>query len=406
MDRTSPFAAILRETWKRSGDWPFRSIDDVIGYEGLAAPPNTCNRVDWTRPGRPLVKRMLAALCLAAAVSAHAQEPYPNRAVKVIVPFSPGTGIDILARTIGQKLSDDWKVPVVVENRPGASGNIGTEAVAKSPPDGYTLLMTANTLVLAPSLSPNTPYDPVKDFAAVVPLAIGRFALVVHPSVPATTVKELVALAKANPGKLNYASPGNGTPHHFVMELFKLKTGVDIVHLPYKGSAQAVQDLVGGQVQVAFLPVHVAKPQVDGGRLVMLASGGRACERDVQRAVARGSGRCPRRRRRPVVRHVRAGRHAAGNRRPPQRRGQSRAQAAGRRRYALQAGPHRHRGHARRPRRVHEVRTRALDGGRAHAEDPARLGLHARRLQRHARRVVQRESDRCDDLRKLRDRVG
>ena len=220
------------------------------------------------------MKIILAALCLAAATAVCAQEPYPNRAVKLVVPFTPGTGIDILARTIGQKLSDDWKVPVVVENRAGASGSIGTEAVVKAPPDGYTLLMTANTLVQTASLSTNTPYDPVNDLVAVTPLAIGRFALVVHPSVNARTVKELIALAKASPGKLNYASPGNGTPHHFATELFKAKTGIDIVHVPYKGSAQAVQDLVGGQVQMAFLPIHVALPQVEGGRLVMLAAGG------------------------------------------------------------------------------------------------------------------------------------
>ncbi|MCC6195856.1 MAG: tripartite tricarboxylate transporter substrate binding protein [Burkholderiales bacterium] len=222
------------------------------------------------------MKRMLAALCLMVALAAHAQEPYPNRAVKFVVPFTPGTGIDILARTLGQKLADDWKVPVVVDNRPGASGAIGTDAVIKAPPDGYTLLMSAVSLVQNVSLAAVPPYDPVRDLVAVAPLAIGSFALVAHPSVPAKSVKELVALAKASPGKLNYASPGNGTPHHLAMELFKARTGVAIVHVPYKGTAQAVQDLVGGQVQVAFLPVHVALPQVEAGRLVMLASGGAA----------------------------------------------------------------------------------------------------------------------------------
>jgi tripartite-type tricarboxylate transporter receptor subunit TctC len=214
----------------------------------------------------------VAAIALAGA--AQAQEPYPSRPVKLIVPFTPGTGIDILARTLGQRLGEDWKVAVVVENRPGASGNIGTEAVAKSAPDGYTLLTTAATIVQNRSLFTTIPYDPVKDFTPVAPLAIGRLALVVHPSVNAKTVKELVALAKANPGKLNYASPGNGTPHHLAMELFKSKAGIDIVHVPYKGTAGAVQDLLGGQVQVMFLPVHVALPQVEGGKLVMLAAGG------------------------------------------------------------------------------------------------------------------------------------
>ena len=213
------------------------------------------------------------ALCL-VALACHAQGTYPDHSIKIIVPFTPGTGIDILARTLGQKLGDEWKQAVVVENRPGASGNIGTDAVAKSAPDGYTLLMTANTLVLNRSLFKSIPYDPVKDFAPIAPLAIGSLALVVNPSVPANSVKDLVALAKAQPGKLNYASPGNGTPHHLAMELFKSSTGTNLLHVPYKGTAGAVQDLLGGQVQVMFLPVHVALPQVEAGKLRMLAAGG------------------------------------------------------------------------------------------------------------------------------------
>ncbi len=206
--------------------------------------------------------------------SAIAQEPYPTKPIKLIVPFTPGTGIDILARTLGQKMGDDWKTGVVVDNRPGASGNIGTEAVAKSSPDGYTLLMTASTIVLNRSLFKSIPYDPVKDFAPVAPLAIGRLALVTHPSVNAKTVKELIAFAKANPGKLFYGSPGNGTPHHLAMEQFKAAAGIDIVHVPYKGTAGAVQDVVGGQIGVMFLPVHVALPLVEAGKLNMLAAGG------------------------------------------------------------------------------------------------------------------------------------
>ncbi|HEY4139034.1 MAG TPA: tripartite tricarboxylate transporter substrate binding protein [Casimicrobiaceae bacterium] len=203
-----------------------------------------------------------------------AQSRYPDKPIKLIVPFTPGTGIDILARTIGQKIGDDWKIGVVVDNRPGASGNIGTEAVAKSPPDGYTLLTTASTIVLNRSLFKTIPYDPVKDFAPVAPLAIGRLALVTHPSVNLKSVKELIAFAKANPGKLFYGSPGNGTPHHLAMETFKSATGVEIIHVPYKGTAGAVQDLVGGQIAVMFLPVHVALPLVEAGKLDMLAAGG------------------------------------------------------------------------------------------------------------------------------------
>ena len=218
--------------------------------------------------------RVACAALLALAASALAQEPYPSRPVKLVVPFTPGTGIDILARTLGQKLGDEWKVGVVVENRAGASGNIGTEAVAKAPPDGYTLLTTAQTMVVNRALFASLPYDPVKDFAPIAPLAIGSLALVVHPSLNIRTVNDLVAYAKANPGKLNYASPGNGTPHHLAMELFKTKAGIDVVHVPYKGTAQAVQDLLGGQVGVMFLPVHVALPQTEAGKLVMLAAGG------------------------------------------------------------------------------------------------------------------------------------
>ena len=218
--------------------------------------------------------RVACVALLALAVSAVAQDPYPSRPVKLVVPFTPGTGIDILARTLGQKLGDEWKVGVVVENRPGASGNIGTEAAAKSAPDGYTLLTTAQTMVVNRALFASLPYDPVKDFAPIAPLAIGSLALVVHPSLNIKSVSELVAYAKANSGKLNYASPGNGTPHHLAMELFKTKAGLDIVHVPYKGTAQAVQDLLGGQVGVMFLPVHVALPQTDSGKLVMLAAGG------------------------------------------------------------------------------------------------------------------------------------
>ena len=205
---------------------------------------------------------------------AAAQDNYPSQPLRIIVPFTPGTGIDILARTLGQRIGDDWKSPVVVENRPGASGNIGTDAVAKAPPDGYTLLMTANTIVLNRSLFKSIPYDPVKDFTPIAPLAIGRLALVTHPSVNAKTMSEFVALAKAKPGTLNYGSPGNGTPHHLAMELFKSTTGTQLVHVPYKGTAGAVQDLLSGQIQVMFLPVHVALSQVQAGKLDMLAAGG------------------------------------------------------------------------------------------------------------------------------------
>ncbi len=225
---------------------------------------------------RVIALRILAVglLSLFAQSQAEAQATYPNRPIRIVVPFTPGTGIDILARAIGQKLSETLKVGVVVENRPGASGNIGTEAVTKATADGYTLLMTASTHVTNAALQASVPYDPVKGFVPIGPVAVGNLALVVHPSVPARSVRELVALARAQPGKFNYASPGSGTPHHLAMELFKLHFDVNLIHVPYKGTAGAVTDLLGGQVQVMFLPVHVALTHVQAGKLRMLAAGG------------------------------------------------------------------------------------------------------------------------------------
>ena len=225
---------------------------------------------------RNVLRLIFTMCCVLAASVAVAQSAYPASSIKIIVPFTPGTGIDILARTLGQKIGDDWKQTVIVDNRPGASGNIGTEAVAKAAPDGYTLLMTANTIVLNRSLFRSIPYDPIKDFVPVTPLAIGRLALVMHPTMEVRTVADLMALAKREPGKLNYGSPGNGTPHHLAMELFKSRTGVDIVHVPYKGTSGAVTDLLSGQIDVMFLPVHVALPCVESGKLTMLAAGGSA----------------------------------------------------------------------------------------------------------------------------------
>jgi len=219
------------------------------------------------------MKRLILILGFGILFSGLAQAQYPNRPIRIVVPFTPGTGIDILARVFGQKLGERLKQPVVIENRPGASGNIGTEAVAKAPADGYTLLMTATTLVQSAVLFKSVPYDP-KAMTPIGHAAIGNLSLVAHPSVAARSVADLVALAKAQPGKLNYASPGNATPHHLAMELLKLHFGVSVVHVPYKGTAGAVSDLLGGQVQLMFLPVHVALGHVNAGKLQMLASGG------------------------------------------------------------------------------------------------------------------------------------
>ena len=211
----------------------------------------------------------------------HSQSPvagtaqaYPVKPIRIIVPFTPGTGIDILARTAGQKLNERWGQGIVIENRPGASGNIGNDAVAKSAPDGYALMVTANTFAIAPALSKTLPFDPVRDFAPVTEMATGTMALAVHPSLPADSVAALVRLAKARPGQIDYASPGSGTPQHMAAELFKLVAGIRLEHVPYKGSAGAVTDLVGGQVPVMFLPMHTVLPYAQGGRVRVLAQSG------------------------------------------------------------------------------------------------------------------------------------
>ncbi len=209
------------------------------------------------------------------ALPAQAQARFPSGPVKIVVPFGPGTGPDILGRTLGQKLAEKWGQPVVVENRSGAASMIGTKQVAASAPDGQTLLVTANTVILNKSLKPDAPYDPVNDIRAIAPLAIGRLTLVAHPSLGVSSVNELIAKAKARPGSIDYGSPANGTPHHLAMELFKQSLSISLTHIPYNDTPAAVRDLVGGTVKVMFLPIHVAMPHVQAGRLVLLASGGK-----------------------------------------------------------------------------------------------------------------------------------
>jgi len=208
------------------------------------------------------------ALCLAGA--AHAQ--YPVKPIRIIVAYTPAGTTDILARAIGQKFTETWKQPVIVENRPGANGNIGTEAAAKAPADGYTLLMgTAGTHSVNPGLYPKLPYDPVKDFAPVSLTAIVPNILVVHNSLPAKNVQELIAYAKKNPGKLSFGSPGIGSTGHLSTELFKSLAGIDMVHVAYKGSAPTLQDLMGGQVQVVIDNIPPYLPHVKAGKIRALA---------------------------------------------------------------------------------------------------------------------------------------
>jgi tripartite-type tricarboxylate transporter receptor subunit TctC len=225
-----------------------------------------------------LLGRVAAAALAVVAVGALAQAPQagasgPGVPLKLIVPFTPGTGIDIVARTVGPRLGQRLGRPVVVENRAGASGNIGTEAVVRAPADGNTLLVSVNTLVMNKGLYPQLPFDPLKDLVPVSLTSWGQLILVAPPSAGFRTAQDLVAAARARPGKLNYASPGVGTPHHMSMELFKQTAGVYLTHIPYRGSAQAVTDLLGGQVDAMFLPIHVALPHVKSGRLVALGIG-------------------------------------------------------------------------------------------------------------------------------------
>jgi tripartite-type tricarboxylate transporter receptor subunit TctC len=218
------------------------------------------------------IRRAVGALALAVACGAHAQAPYPNHPVRIVVPFPAGGTTDILARATAQKLTEGLGQPFVVENRPGAAGNIGAELVAKSPPDGYTMLMgTVGTHAINPSLYDKMPYDHVKDFVPVVLVAGVPNVLVVHPSVPVMSVQELIAYAKANPGKLNFASSGAGTSIHLSGELFKTMTGVSMQHVPYKGSSPALADLTGGQVQLMFDNLPSALPLIKAGKLRALA---------------------------------------------------------------------------------------------------------------------------------------
>ena len=215
----------------------------------------------------PIALLLTAALAFAPCNCAAQQA---TRTITIVVPFTPGTGPDILARVMGDEIQRRWSQPVVIENKPGASGNIGTQVVARSTSDGHTLLLTTSPFTQNVSLFKSVPYDPVADFAPIVRLADAFMALAVHPSVPATAAQEFVAFLRAHPGQVNYASPGRGTPHHLSMELFRLATGTEVKHVPYRGSAPAVQDLVGGHITAMFIPVHVGLPLAKDGQIRLL----------------------------------------------------------------------------------------------------------------------------------------
>lgn len=220
------------------------------------------------------IKFLLAALTLAlSGTTAALAQGYPNRVIRIIVPFTPGGGNDVFARIVGQKLQERLGQPVIVENKPGAGGNIGIDAVAKSAPDGYTLLLANNGFTTAPFLTKNLPFDVMKDLS---PVGIGvsiPMALAVSNIIPVKTVPELVSYAKANPGKLSYATPGLGTPHHLSMELFMSMTGTQFVQIPYKGASMMLTDLISGEVQVLNGALNSMLPYVQSGKIRIIALG-------------------------------------------------------------------------------------------------------------------------------------
>ncbi len=217
--------------------------------------------------------KWIAALAFSVLSAAASAQPFPTKPVKLIVPFPPGGGTDILARPIAQKLSAKWGQPVIVDNRGGAGGNIGTKAAAEAEPDGYTIILgVLGTHAVNQSLYANAGFDSTKDFAAITMVANTPNIVVVHPSVPVNSVKELIDYARANPGKLNYATPGNGTPSHLATEMFKSQAGVNLTHVPYKGSGPALADMLGGQTQVWIANAPVVLPHIKAGKLRAIAT--------------------------------------------------------------------------------------------------------------------------------------
>ena len=217
-----------------------------------------------------MTKICTAAVLLCLAASAGAQQVYPAKPIRIISPYAPGGTTDILARLVGSKLAESWGQPIIVEPRPGGNTVIGSEVVTKSAPDGYTMLSILVSHVIVPNLVA-TPYDAIRDFAALGTIASSNLVLVVHPSVPAKSVNELIALAKVKPGQLNYGSGGSGTVTHLAGEFFNMQAGIRTQHIPYKGSTQVMIDLLGGQVHMYFGPPIIVLPHTKSGRVRPLA---------------------------------------------------------------------------------------------------------------------------------------
>ena len=218
-----------------------------------------------------LLAASMSAVIAPGAVFAEDVAKFPTKLVTLVVPFTATSGSDIIARILAPKLSARWGQPVIVENKPGASGNIGAHRVATAAPDGYTLLMAINSFTMTPAIYKNMPFDAATDFAPVAKLAEAGYTLAVNPAVPAKDMTSLMAYIKKSGGKINYATPGNGTPQHLAMEMFKLQYGLDVLHVPYKGIQGAVTDLLGGEVQMMFSTVHSMRSFAQAGKVRMLA---------------------------------------------------------------------------------------------------------------------------------------
>ena len=326
----------------------------------------------------PLLNAVAGLLLAITSCVAHAQA-WPEQPIRIVVPFTPGTGMDTIARTVSPRLSERLGQPVVVQNMPGASGNIGADAVAKAPADGYTLLMGANTMLMASQLYKQVPFDPVKDFSPVSMAAYGTLMLVANAKTGIKSMQELISRAKAQPGAINYGSPGVGTPHHMAMELFKAQAQLFMLHVPYRGTAGYTQDLLSGEIMVGFLPIHVAQGFVNSGRLTALAVGSpKRHPGRTHRSHDRGT-RWQGRRRRHVVCVFRAGQDTGGRAGPTEHRDRRDPEAAGSTRGARARRPRRRRVHTGRTRRRGQQGFSAL--GRGH------------QAQRHQRRMTRAGPD-------------
>lgn len=229
-------------------------------------------KLESTNQQRRCVLHSLCAAGTALLLPSLSRADAPaGRPLRLVVPFTPGTGIDLIARTVGPRLGERLGRAVVVDNRPGASGNIGTDAVVRAPADGSTLLVTVNTLVMNRALYPNLAFDPLRDLTPISLTSWGQLVLVAGKSSGLASAAALVREAKARPGRLTYGSPGSGTPHHLAMELVKVQSGMFVTHIPYRGTAPALTDLLGGQIDLMFLPIHVALGHIRSGRLAALA---------------------------------------------------------------------------------------------------------------------------------------